>query len=244
MEPHCWVSNMGQVWRCSNKLYAECERYFLKQWVGLRLWVREILFRFWPLSPPITPAVFGCFNCVLAGKIWNGASQGGTATMYILLQFALHMHPTSMCCIRHSFWELLLSNPRLNLQRLWFHYNTAWMLLISRYLLAFVRLKDSRQRSTEIRSGFKFSTRLIVHNCMASLSVPYERNRSTYQHVIWFTLDWIHLLLNCPQFQKIVKPIREYFFTRNRKLYTLINSLQCVTAARKRGLYFQQANWF
>lgn len=68
---------------------------------------------------------------------------------------------------------------------------------------------------------------------MASPSALYERKRSTYQHLIWFTLDWIHLLLNCPQFQKIVKPIWEYFFTRNRKLYALIKSLQRVTEARK-----------
>jgi len=71
---------------------------------------------------------------------------------------------------------------------------------------------------------------------MASLSVPYESTRSTYQHLIWFTLDWIHRLHNCPQLQKVVKPIREYFCTRNRKLYALINNLQCVTAARKKGL--------
>jgi hypothetical protein len=68
---------------------------------------------------------------------------------------------------------------------------------------------------------------------MAALSAPlqYERNRSTYQHLIWFTLQWVRLLLNCSQFQTIVKPICELFFTRNRKLYTLIKSLQRVTRA-------------
>lgn len=68
---------------------------------------------------------------------------------------------------------------------------------------------------------------------MAALSAPlqHESNRSTYQHLIWFTLEWLRLLLNCSQFQKIVKPICEYFFTRNRKLCTLIKCLQRVTRA-------------
>jgi hypothetical protein len=102
----------------------------------------------------------------------------------------------------------------------------------SHFLMTSTRF-TSLLRFGGIRHGWKSRTCLITHNHMAALSAPlqYERNRSTYQHLIWFTLEWIRLLLNCSQFQKIVKPICEHFFTRNRKLYTLIKSLQRVTRA-------------
>jgi len=82
---------------------------------------------------------------------------------------------------------------------------------------------------------------------MAALSVVckvYERALSTRQHLIWFTLEWIRLLLKWPQFQKIVEPICEHFFTRNRKLYAFIKILQRVTKAREGALIFKRPSSF
>jgi hypothetical protein len=37
---------------------------------------------------------------------------------------------------------------------------------------------------------------------LSALSKVYERTLSTCQHLIWFTLEWVRLLLNRLQFQK------------------------------------------